>query len=336
MREQIREFNPLIVSVQLSEDAKVLQSEFPKLSVVSGMSGPNDCIDADGCDTVVMGIVGFAAFEPTLHAIRRKKRIGLANKESLVVAGHLLMQEVRLHGSVVIPVDSEHSGLFQLLQGQPRENIDQLVLTASGGPFYSQPDLPFESVTPEMAIRHPNWKMGPKISVDSATLMNKGLELLEAQSLFDVSAKQLGVWVHPQSVMHALVHWKDGSSMAQFSIPDMKGSIAYSLSFPERLSPLLEPLSPAQWSAFQFFEPDLKRFRCLKIAMEVMEMAPSYRVVLNAVNEVAVEQFLNRKLSFSEIPNLIDRRLQRHRSVTLNSIDEILLLDREERERALD
>ncbi len=329
LREQIAEFAPEVVSVLSETDVKPLVTEFPKLKVAAGNEGPLACIDV--ADTVVVGIVGFAGLVPTLHAIRKNKRIGLANKESLVVAGHLMMAEARDRKVELIPVDSEHSGLFQLLQGHPLENIGQLILTASGGPFYLKPEIPFEDVTPEMAIKHPNWKMGPKISVDSATLMNKGLELLEAQSLFGVTASQLGVWVHPQSVMHALIQWKDGSSTAQFSVPDMKGSIAYSLSYPERLSPLLDAVGPDKWNTFQFFEPDLKRFRCLKIAMEVMEMAPSYRVVLNAANERAVDDFLNRRISFSAIPERIETRLAQHQPVPIRSIEDILALDLAER-----
>lgn len=334
LQDQIREFHPQTVSVLDEKDAIFLQKEFPGLEVSFGSEGIRNCIDTSGVAVVIVGIVGFAGLEPTLYAIQKNKLVGLANKESLVTAGTLFQQEIQKSKAVVVPVDSEHNALYQLLRGVKTEEVQTLVLTASGGPFLKKVDLNLDEVTPEMAVAHPNWKMGPKISVDSATLMNKGLELIEAHFLFGFPEDKIEVWVHPQSIVHGAIWLKDHTSLAQLSWPDMKSAIGYALSYPERLEHPIRKLTFSDMMKMEFFEPDNKRFPCLSLARQALRLGQSHVIGLNAANEVAVEAFLNRKIKFTQIPELIDSFLNQFAGNKISELKDVFECDLKTRETA--
>jgi 1-deoxy-D-xylulose-5-phosphate reductoisomerase len=251
----------------------------------------------------------------------------LANKETLVVAGHLLKAEQERSGALCIPVDSEHNAIYQLLMGKDPASIDSLVLTASGGPFWQQRDLDFDAVSPESAVRHPNWKMGPKISVDSATLMNKGMEVVEAHSLFGMPADRIEVWIHPQSIVHGAVWFEDGTCQAQMSKPDMKASIGFALGFPDRLPRSVDKLSIKQFAQLDFAEPDTTRFPCLDLPRLALAAGQSHLVALNAANEVTVEAFLAKKIRFSQIPQVLRQVLDSHRSREVDALEGVFTTD---------
>lgn len=327
LHKQIRTFNPKTVSVIDETDAQWLKSEFPEVEVGVGEEGLKSCIEAEGVDVVIVGIVGFAGLAPTLHAIKKNKLIGLANKESLVTAGSLLRQEMEKSKSVVVPVDSEHNALYQLLKGVPLQEVETIVLTASGGPFLKQPSLKLNEITPEMAVAHPNWKMGPKISVDSATLMNKGLEVIEAHFLFGFSEEKIEVWIHPQSIVHGAIWLRDNTNLAQLSLPDMKSAIGYALSYPDRLTASIRKLTMDKMAQLEFFEPDTVRFPCLDLARKALRAGQSHIVALNAANEVAVEAFLNKKIGFHQIPQLIDATLQSFSGKPIAQLEDVFHTD---------
>ncbi len=335
--QQTVEFRPKLVSVQDARLASQLQTKLKsnpacrQTEVVYGNGGIKACIHVPEVDTVVVGIVGFAGLRPTLDAIQAGKRVALANKESLVVAGPLLQRELKQHPSVLIPVDSEHSALFQLLQTIPRSEIRTVVLTASGGPLFRHPEIQLEKVTPEFAVNHPNWKMGPKISVDSATLMNKALEVIEAHYLFDVPVAQIEVWIHPQSLVHGAVQFRDNSYMSQMNRPDMKLSIGFALNFPERLPDVIPKLGLSEMGRLEFYEPDAKRFPALNFARWAFERGHSHLIALNAANEIAVQAFLDRKIVFSQIPEILRRCMDKHAGVPISDLEEIEAADRDAR-----
>lgn len=333
-REQVRRFRPRLACVQEETAARDLAREFPDTTVEYGEVGLKACVTHPDVDTVVMGIVGFAALSPTLEAIRAHKHLALANKETLVVAGSLLRKELLMSRARCIPVDSEHNALFQLLEGRSREHVSSLVLTASGGPLLRLPGLPLEDVTPEVAIAHPNWKMGPKISVDSATLMNKGLELIEAHFLFDFPPTQIEVWIHPQSILHGAIWLTDNTCLAQLSKPDMKSSIGFALRYPEKLASVIPKLSLRDMARLEFFEPDTRRFPALDLARHALSAGPSHLVALNAANEIAVELFLKGKLLFPQIAAVIDTVLASHAGVAVDCLEAIFEEDRKARVRA--
>ena len=295
-----------------------------------------------GCDTVMAAIVGAAGLPAALAAAQAGKRVLLANKEALVAAGGLFMRAVRDHGAELLPIDSEHNAIFQCLpQGQragapaqPARGVRRLLLTASGGPFRRQDPQDLHDVTPDQACAHPNWSMGRKISVDSATMLNKGLEVIEAHWLFAMPAERIEVLIHPQSVVHSMVEYEDGSVLAQLGQPDMRTPIAYGLGFPERLASGVGPLDLARCGRLEFETPDLERFPCLRLAFEALEGGQGACVALNAANEVAVEAFLAGRLRYTWIPRVIAAALewqQRQSSVTLDSLADVLALDAETR-----
>jgi len=277
--------------------------------VLSGEGGLEEVVQRDDVDVVISALVGFAGLKPTIAAIRHRKRIALANKETLVVAGNIMMSLVREYGVELLPVDSEHSAIFQCLAGEDHAHLARLILTASGGPFLRVPSSSFPSITVQEALNHPNWRMGKKITIDSATLMNKGLEVIEAHWLFGLSADRIQVVVHPQSIIHSMVEFVDGSVKAQLGLPDMKLPIQYALSFPERW-----PMNGARvdfpiLQSMTFFEPDRERFRCLSLAYEALSLGGTAPTVLNAANEIAVQGFLRGEISFEKIPIFIERAL---------------------------
>ncbi len=333
LRTQITEFRPAVVVVLDEADAAILARDFPGIEFLHGESGLVECARWDGMEVVSQGIVGFAALAPTLELARRGKDLALANKETLVVAGHLLKRELAVGGARCIPVDSEHNAVYQLLLGRDPAQVESLVLTASGGPFWKQPELDLSTVTPAMAVRHPNWKMGPKISVDSATLMNKGLEVVEAHVLFDFDPSRIEVWVHPQSIVHGAVWFTDGTCQAQLSVPDMKASIGFALGYPERLPGSVEKLSFGQFAQLEFREPDTARFPCLDLPRKALAAGQSHLIALNAANEVTVARFLEGRLCFSRIPTVLEECLERHVCVPADSLGDVLEIDRASREK---
>ena len=293
----------------------------------------------DEVDIVLSGIVGAAGFEPTLAAAKAGKMIGLANKESLVLGGHIIRQACHESGATILPVDSEHNALFQGLMGHGANNdnddeLKRLILTASGGPFRGKDRKFLETVTREQALNHPNWDMGAKISIDSATLMNKGLELIEACHLYGVAASDVDVVVHPQSIIHSLVEYVDGSQLAHLGTPDMQVPIAHCLCFPNRVEVDVPQLNLAQIGSLTFEEPDLEAFPCLRLAQEAFAAGPSHPIVLNAVNEIAVAAFLDNKIHFLDIPAMIESALDRHTTIDVSTPEAVLDLDHAVRKEA--
>jgi len=340
--QQILEFRPRFVAVateagwrNLKEklaESGLRRSEWPELAW--GPEGYVAAATAPEVDMVVSAIVGVAGLEATYEAIRRGKRVGLANKETLVAGGPLVMEAVRESGAELIPIDSEHSGLYQCLKAGRHNEIARLILTASGGPFRTTPKEELERVTPEQALCHPTWKMGRRITIDSATLMNKGFEVIEARWLFDVRPEQIQVLIHPQSSVHALVEFRDGSVIAQISTTDMRMPIQYALTYPERSEapvPRYDWSVPHQWT---FEPPDLEKFPLLRLAYEALQAGQAASCALNAADEVAVEAFLQRRLPFPGIAHVVEETLARIPSRPIGTIAEVLELDREARQVA--
>jgi 1-deoxy-D-xylulose-5-phosphate reductoisomerase len=333
----VLEFKPLLISVLDAEHASQICALLPgewRTKVVSGTAGNELVASLPMADMTISAIVGAAGLLPTLAAIRAGKDIGLANKETLVMAGKIVMDAVKKYKVRLLPVDSEHSAIFQALEGGRREDLEKIILTASGGPFREKGGAELENVTPEQALAHPNWNMGRKISIDSATLMNKGLEVIEARWLFDVSLEMIEVVVHPQSIIHSLVEFQDGSLLAQLGIPDMRVPIAYALSYPARLPLQLKRLQLSQCRDLQFYEPDFDRFPALGLAFDALRQGGVLPAVLNAANEVAVEAFLDARISFPAIARTVALTMERVDKGSEDSLDDILQADLEARREA--
>lgn len=330
LEEQIRAFAPSVVSVLSQCDATSLRQRLGAQApeIVAGVEGQVLCATHSDVDTVVSAIVGAAGLVPTMAAVCAGKDVALANKETLVTAGSVFMEAVARHGGQLFPVDSEHSAIFQSLQGHRRQDVSRLILTASGGPFRGRTRADLQNITPEVALAHPNWSMGRKISIDSATLMNKGLEVIEARWLFGVEADRISVMVHPQSIVHSMVEYLDGSVIAQMGIPDMTAPIAYALSYPERLDLDLPPLDLCALGQLSFEAPDLETFPCLGLAYQALESGGTAPAILNAANEIAVEAFLEGRLSFLGIGEVLDAVLQSEDTGALASLDDALDADR--------
>ena len=340
LEKQVRQFRPLIVSVAGEAQAATLKKRCHAMDVriFSGIEGMIQVAAADQTDVTVSAIVGTAGLVPTMAAIRAGKDIALANKEVLVTAGELVMAECRARGTRILPVDSEHSAIFQCLHSGTGKDIKRIILTASGGPFraYSKKDL--GSVTLAQALKHPNWNMGRKITIDSATLMNKGLEVIEARWLFGVAPEKISVLVHPQSIIHSMVEYQDGAVVAQLGMPDMKGPIAYALSYPERLTDVSPPLDLAAIGTLTFEEPDMERFSCLAYAYDALRAGGSMPAVLSAANEVAVKYFLEEKIAYSDIAPVIRATMNAHQVSPLKTVEDSLKADlwaRQEAERTI-
>lgn len=329
LRQQIQLFSPRIVSVISDLDAQHLKSQLEGVDVqiCSGITGMISCATAPEIDLVVAAVVGAAGLVPTLAAIKAGKDIALANKETLVTAGSLIMAEAKRQKINLIPVDSEHSAIFQSLSGQRREDVRRLILTASGGPFREYNLAQFSTVTPADALAHPNWDMGRKISIDSATMMNKGLEVIEARWLFDFPAAMIDVHIHPESIVHSLVEYRDGAVIAQLGIPDMKTPIAYALAWPERLPLSQQHLDLCETGQLSFFEPNKELFPCLQLAYDALASGGTVPAVMNAANEVAVEAFLTNRLSFLKISQVIEKVMCQHRSENLTTVEQALRAD---------
>jgi 1-deoxy-D-xylulose-5-phosphate reductoisomerase len=326
--EQSRKHRPAAFSITDPAKARELRDTLGTATEVhSGAEGLLKLATLPGADIVLIAIVGTAGLQPALAAIRAGKNIAVASKEILVMAGEIVMREAREHGVKVLAVDSEHSAIFQCLDGKPTESIRRLWLTASGGPFRTTPKEEFPAITVERALKHPSWVMGRKITIDSATLFNKGLEMIEARWLFDVEMGRVSVVVHPQSIVHSMVEFVDGSMLAQLSTPDMCLPIQYALTYPNRASSQRVQTSLAKLGALTFEEPDPDRFPALALARRAGEVGGTLPAVLNAANEVAVEAFVNRQISFPDISAVVRRTMERHRAVPHPTLEQILDAD---------
>lgn len=331
-REIINEFTPELVSISSSEDALILQKEFPKTTFVYGSKGLIDVATHPKANYLVNAVIGSVGLTPTLEAIKLKKVICIANKETLVTAGHIVMAEAQKYGATILPVDSEHSAIFQALQGEKEKNISRLIITASGGSFRDQTRDQLKDVTVSQALNHPNWSMGAKITIDSATMMNKGLEVIEAHWLFNMPYEKIDCLLHKESIIHSMIEFCDSSVIAQLGTPDMRVPILYALTYPDRM-PLKNAnrLDLAQIGKLHFSEMDYERFRCLKFAYEVGKSGGTLPTVLNAANEVAVDKFLKGEIKFLEIEDLIEEALNKHTNILNPSLEEILEVDQKTR-----
>ncbi len=333
LEKQIKEFNPEFVVVTDESKAKELKTNIGNLcEVFSGNDGLLKVATEKDYDVLLGAIVGFAGLAPTLEAIKRGKRIALANKETLVVAGELVTKLILENGAEIIPVDSEHSAIYQCLVGENLNEVEKLILTASGGPFLNKDKSFFENATVDEALNHPNWKMGSKITIDSATMMNKGLEVIEAHWLFGLPVDKINVVVHPQSIIHSMVQFVDGSIKAQLGLPDMKLPIQYALTFPERFSNDFKRTDLPAINNLTFFEPDFNKFECLQLAFDVIKSGGTAPCILNAANEIAVDKFINKKIKFSQISDLIKKALDKIENHADSDIETIFECDRRTRE----
>jgi 1-deoxy-D-xylulose-5-phosphate reductoisomerase len=336
LEEQIRLFKPLMVALSDASAAARLRRRCTGLPVkiLAGEEGLIQVASMPGAELVISAIVGGAGLVPTLAAIRSNKQIALANKEPMVMAGKLMQDEARRHGVRIFPVDSEHSAIFQSLEGHRIEDVRRLILTASGGALWtvSREELP--DITPERALQHPNWKMGAKITIDSATLMNKGLEVVEARWLFDIPESQIEVMIHRESIIHSLVEYQDRSMIAQLGLPDMRTPISYAMQYPERLSMDLPSLELTEIAKLTFCKPDHDRFPCLGLGYESLRIGGTMPATMNAANEVAVEAFLNGGIRFTNIAEIIRSTMDDHNPKDVETLEDALEADRWAREKA--
>ena len=331
MEKQVREFLPSKVvmwSKSAAEDLKVKLADL-QVEVLAGMEGLLDIVTMEEADTVVTAIVGMIGIRPTIAAIESGKTIALANKETLVTAGHIIMPLAKEKGVKILPVDSEHSAIFQSMNGENKAEVEKILLTASGGPFRGRKMEELLNIQVEDALKHPNWSMGRKITIDSATLVNKGLEVIEAKWLFDVDLDNIQVVVHPQSIIHSMVQYKDGGIIAQLGTPDMKLPIQYALFYPNRRPIPGKKLDFYELGQMTFEKPDMETFYGLKLAFEASRCGGSMPTVYNAANEKAVSLFLDRKIKFLQIPELIGKAMNNHKIIANSNVDEILLAEAE-------
>lgn len=332
---QVEKFKPKIVSLERKEDADEFRRNCKEyaLRITYGQEGAEEVARFEENDIIVSAITGINGLRPTLAAVKAGKRVALANKESMVVAGPLIQETVQKSGAQIIPVDSEHSGIFQCLAKERIEDVKKVILTASGGPFLQTSIEKMKNKTREEALNHPRWNMGEKVTIDSATLMNKGLELIEARWLFGLLPEKLGILIHPQSIVHSLVEMRDGSVLAQLSPTDMKVPIQYALTYPRREEALLPSLDLSQIKVLEFYKVDVKKFPLVKLARQVLEEGESFPVALNTANEVAVEMFLKRRIKFSDIADVVAEIVENHKKRKVESLDDIFEVDRETKQQ---
>lgn len=333
LAEQIREFSPSAVCVSDASDAEALRESFPDLDVVCGREGLVYIAGQTEYDIIENSLVGMAGLEPTYHAIMSGRTIALANKETLVAGGALIMKTAAEKGVQILPVDSEHSAVFQSLEGYDKAQLKRIILTASGGPFRGKTKAELDNVTLEQALNHPRWKMGSKITIDSSTLMNKGFEVIEARWLFDVPASKIDVLVHPESIIHSMVEYEDRAVMAQLGLPDMRIPISLALNYPDRLANNMPSLDLAAIGSLTFEKPDMETFSCLKLAYDALEAGDTYCTALNAANEVCVAAFLAGKIRYRDISNTLARVMDMHRPSAEADLGEILRVDASVREQ---
>lgn len=326
LKEQIKEFHPKVVSLSDEKKAQELKEELAgeQVEVVCGMEGLIEVAGADSADVVVTAVVGMMGILPTMEAIKKGKDIALANKETLVTAGHLIIPMAKEYGVSILPIDSEHSAIFQSLQGEPKAALDKILLTASGGPFRGKSAEFLETVTLEDALNHPNWSMGPKITIDSSTMVNKGLEVMEAKWLFGVDYSQIEVVIQPQSIIHSMVQYVDGAIIAQLGTPDMRVPIEYALFYPERRSLSGDRLDFSKLSQITFEKPDYKVFRGLSLAIEAGKTGGTMPTVFNAANERAVAKFLKGEIKYTDIVRSIEKCMDAHKVSAHPDLEEIL------------
>ena len=342
LAKQIKKFKPRFAALADKDSAirlKSLLGNQESVEILSGSDGMQIVATLPEVDIVVAAISGAAGLLPTISAVRAGKTVALANKESMVMAGELITEEAKKNNCKIIPVDSEHSAIFQLINGRNKNDVRNIILTASGGPFLNYTKEEIENVGPEDALKHPRWKMGNKVTIDSASLMNKGLEIIEAHWFFGLPGERIKVVIHPQSIIHSMVEFTDGTFFAQLSKPDMKGPIAYALSYPERLPDTLEPLDLTETGELTFIKPDVERFPSIGLAYRALEEGGLIPSVMNAANEVAVEEFYKRRIKFSSIPVLIEKVMGRFRNSMIVNMENILWADswaRRESEKILD
>ncbi len=328
--EQIKEFNPKHAYIISLENSERLKREFPTLDIYYGEQGMKDISMLTDFDISVSALVGVAGLEPTYNMIKNGKTVALANKEVLVVGGELITETARKCGAKLLTVDSEHSAIMQCLKGEENNSIDKILLTASGGPFFDKEIA--DNITVEEALNHPTWKMGKKVTIDSATMMNKGFEVIEARWLFGVEPDKIQVVVHRKSLVHSMVQYADGTIMANIGPKSMEIPIAYALNYPDRLPNNLEKLDLFDVRTLEFERPDLEKFKCLKLAFEAIKKGHSCQVVLNAADEVLVNAFINKKIKFTDIPRILEIMVNKHNVVKLDTIEKILELDKRTRE----
>lgn len=333
--EQLKKYSPSFAVTASEEDAMALKKEFPRIEFSYGLQGIITAASKTNCDLVLNSLMGMMGLKPTYEAICAGKDVALANKETLVAGGGIIMDAVKKYGVKLLPVDSEHSAIFQCLQGNGNNPIHRILLTASGGPFRGYTKKELEKVTLDQALNHPRWVMGSKITIDSASLMNKGLEVIEAHWLFNVPAEKIQVVVHPQSVIHSMVEFEDRSILAQLGMPDMRGPISYAFGYPKRIKNLFESVDFFKLGTLTFEEADCKTFSCLRLAYDALNAGGSLPVVLNAANEVLVQEFLDKKIKFIDIQNRLEVIMQRHKPIYDLTLDDILQIDAETRAEIL-
>lgn len=338
LEKQVEKFRPKIVSLERKEEAEDLRRKFrgKSIKVTFAQEGAEEVASFSENDIVISAITGIDGLRPTLAAVQEGKKVALANKESMVVAGPLIQDMIRKFGAQLIPVDSEHSGVFQCLAKEEMENVKKVILTASGGPFFSKSSSEMNDITLEEALNHPRWKMGKKVTIDSATLMNKGLELIEARWLFGLEPRQLGILIHPQSIVHSLVEMSDGSVLAQLGPTDMKLPIQYALTYPEREESLLPSLDLSEIKALEFYEVNVEKFPIIKLARLALEEGDSFPIALNAANEVVVSAFLEQRIKFMDISDVVTEIVENHQKRKAQSLEDIFDVDRETRRVSLD
>jgi 1-deoxy-D-xylulose-5-phosphate reductoisomerase len=331
LEQQALEFNPQLVAVFDEKKAIELQKRIPGIKVVGGMAGMLEAAKHDAANFAVSAMSGTLGLLPTVEAIKSGKSIGLANKESLVSGGSLVVRLAKEKGVALIPIDSEHSAIFQCLKGEDKKNVHRLILTASGGPFLHSTQEELNQVTVDQALCHPNWKMGAKVTIDCSTLMNKGLEVIEAHWLFEMPSEKIEVVIHPQSVIHSMVEFDDGSMMAQMSVPTMRIPIQYALTYPERSPGREKPFDFSKHSNLQFFLPNVDKFRCLHLAFHAIHSGGSMPCFMNAANEVLVERFLKREIPWKEIGIKLDQMMETHSVQKIVSFEQLISIDQEAR-----
>ncbi len=337
LEKQVRSYKPQFAAVLDPQKAETLRKRVKDLciTVLEGDEGLKELASMESATVIIVALVGFSGLKPTLAAVQKGKKVALANKETLVSGGELIMAEAKKYNSILIPVDSEHSAIFQCLRSGKHEEVSKIILTASGGPFLNLSAAEICHVTPSEALNHPNWAMGSKITIDSATLMNKGFEVLEALWLFQLRLEQIEVVVHPQSIVHSMVEFLDGSIIAQMGLPDMFLPIQYALSYPERWDNRYPRLAFNEENLnLNFMPPDKKKFPCLDLAYQAGKIGGTMPAVLNAANEIAVAKFLSRKISFMQIPELLETVMCRHKLLRSSSLEEITIADEWAREEA--
>lgn len=337
LSEQIKKYSPdYAVITDKNSFLKFKDTyNFPGTEILYGEEGLNEISGSDNYDLMITALVGFSGLKPTINAIKSGKDIALANKETMVVAGQLINRLTSSNKVNLFPIDSEHSALLQCITGEKKETVSKYILTASGGPFRNKSLKELKNISVKEALNHPNWKMGNKITIDSATMMNKGLEVIEAKWLFETDDDKIDVLIHPQSVIHSMVEFIDGSVKAQLGIPDMKIPIQYAVTYPERVNSEFARMDFRKFSSLTFEDPDFEKFRCLRIAFDVLKSGGTFPVVMNAANEIAVDLFLKEKIDFLSISGIIENELEKHDSLNDFSLEEITLIDSETRNSVL-